>query len=90
MQMVRSGARGGCPSQVSCYSFLVQLLILLSHLDQGPGTYFRFSLDFLRQTGLTPGSVSLLYHRTITNTLILCKVHVPWFCEPPYQGGYSI
>ena len=54
-----------------------QFLVLLNQSKQDQEYLSALSLDCLCQTGLTPWSVSLPFHRTILVFLLLCKIMFP-------------
>ena len=54
-----------------------QFLVLLNQSKQDQESLSALALDCLCQTGLTPWSVSLPFHRTILLFLLLCKIMFP-------------
>ena len=54
--------------------FLVLVLVLHNKYEQDKESFSVVALGCLCQTGLTPWSVSLLFHRTILIFLPLCKI----------------
>jgi len=54
-----------------------QFLVLLNQSEQDQESLSVLALDCLCQTGLTPWSVSLPFHRTILLFLLLCKILFP-------------
>ena len=54
-----------------------QFLVLLNQSEQDQESLSALALDCLCQTGLTPWSVSLPFHRTILLFLLLCKILFP-------------
>ena len=54
-----------------------QFLVLLNKSEQDQESLSALALDCLCQTGLTPCSVSLLFHRNILLFLLLCKILFP-------------
>ena len=54
-----------------------QFLVLLNQSEQDREPLSALALDSLCQTGLTPWSVSLPFHRTILLFLFLCKILFP-------------
>ena len=54
-----------------------QFLVLLNQSEQDQESLSALALDCLCQTGLTPWSVSLPFHRTILLFLLLCKIMFP-------------
>ena len=54
-----------------------KFLVLLNQSEQDQQSLSAVALDCLCQTGLTPWSVSLLFHSTILLFLILCKIMFP-------------
>ena len=54
-----------------------QFLVLLNQSEQDKEPLSALALDCLCQTGLTPWSVSLPFHRTILLILLLCKIMFP-------------
>ena len=70
-----------------------QFLVLLNQSEQDQESLSALALDCLCQTGLTPWSVSLPFHRTILLFLLLCKIMFPGpvgallrpFCKSVHQ-----
>ena len=58
-------------------SILFQFLVMLIQSKQDQESLSALALDCLCQTGLTPWSVSLPFHRTILLFLLLCKILFP-------------
>ena len=54
-----------------------QILVLLNQPEQDQESLSALAMDCLCQTGLTPWSVSLPFHRTILLFLLLCKIMFP-------------
>ena len=63
-----------------------QFLVLLNQSEQDQESLSALALDCLCQTGLTPWSVSLPFHRTILLFLLLCKILFPGLVGALHQG----
>ena len=64
-----------------------QFLVLLNQSEQDQESLSALALDCLCQTGLTPWSVSLPFHRTILLFLLLCKIMFPGPVGALPRGG---